>query len=131
MEDSIMSFLKRLVVTMLTILVITTGVAGCTQQSTSKTNSDHATIVLIVNHKQVAKKHVVVVKKETIIKALRSKFKVKTTKGFITSINGHTQNTRKNKYWMYKVNGKTASKGADATTIHKGDKVAFTLNAQK
>ena len=38
----------------------------------------------------------------------------------ITSIDGHSQDEAKGLYWMYKINGEMAPKGAAETTVKKG-----------
>ena len=43
----------------------------------------------------------------------------------ITSIDGHSQDKAKGLYWMYKINGEMAPKGAAETTVKKGDKIEF------
>ena len=43
----------------------------------------------------------------------------------ITSIDGHSQDEAKGLYWMYKINGEMAPKGAAETTVKKGDKIEF------
>lgn len=58
-------------------------------------------------------------------------WKVKQTKGFITSIDGKSQNPKKKIYWTYTINGKWAKKGAAEQNVKNNDKVKFTLDKVK
>ncbi|WP_374955781.1 DUF4430 domain-containing protein [Lactobacillus bombicola] len=47
--------------------------------------------------------------------------------GFITAIDGKSQDTHKQIYWTYTINGKFANKGAAEQKVNNHDKVKFTL----
>ncbi|HEL2722309.1 TPA: DUF4430 domain-containing protein, partial [Streptococcus suis] len=47
--------------------------------------------------------------------------------GLITEIDGVSQDTSTNTYWMYKVNGQMADKGAKDLTVANGDEIEFYL----
>lgn len=64
---------------------------------------------------------------ESVMKLLESQTSVKQTGGFITSISGHEQNAAKKQYWMFKVNGKLAMKGANDIKLKNNDNVEFYL----
>ena len=56
---------------------------------------------------------------------LKANYKIEEKNGMITSIDGHSQDEAKGLYWMYKINGEMAPKGAAETTVKKGDKIEF------
>lgn len=123
--------MKHLRNALLTLVVLLTGfgLTACGNAEPAKKAAPKAsyTVTLKVDKKQVAKKRVIVVKKQSLMTAMKKHFKVEETKGFINSINGHKQDAAKNIYWMYDVNGKQAPKGAKETFPKKGDKVVFKL----
>ncbi|HGH9206143.1 TPA: DUF4430 domain-containing protein [Streptococcus pyogenes] len=66
-----------------------------------------------------------VVKEDTVLEILKDNYEVKEKDGFITAIDGIEQDTKANKYWLFKVNGKMADKGADQITVKDGDSIEF------
>ena len=72
-----------------------------------------------------SEKTVAVAEGKTAMDALKKAYKVEEKEGFITSIDGHTQDEAKGLYWMFKVNGEMASKGANQITLKDGDKLEF------
>ena len=61
----------------------------------------------------------------TVMDVLKANYKVKETNGFITSIDGKQQDEKAGLYWMFKVNGKLASKAANQIKAKDGDKIEF------
>ena len=51
------------------------------------------------------------------MKVLKANYKIEEKNGMITSIDGHSQDEAKGLYWMYKINGEMAPKGAAETTV--------------
>jgi hypothetical protein len=47
--------------------------------------------------------------------------------GFVTSINGISQNPSENVYWMYYINGELGQVGAADYTVQEGDKITWRL----
>lgn len=64
-------------------------------------------------------------KGDTVLEILKDNYEVKEKDGFITAIDGIEQDTKANKYWLFKVNGKMADKGADQITVKDGDSIEF------
>ena len=54
------------------------------------------------------------------MKVLKANYKIEEKNGMITSIDGHSQDEAKGLYWMYKINGEMAPKGAAETTVKRG-----------
>ncbi|MCI1985830.1 MAG: DUF4430 domain-containing protein [Lactobacillus sp.] len=125
--------LTRSFTAIVAVVTLSTGLAACgtpAKKTTAKPVAK-ATIKLVVNKKALSTKKVTIAKKETILAAMKKHYQVKVTKGFITAINGHAQDPATNTYWMYKVNGKMATKGANQLTLKKGDQVTWTLAPTK
>lgn len=49
--------------------------------------------------------------------------------GFVTSINGVSQDTAANKYWMYYINGELAQVGAGTYIVQEGDEITWKLES--
>lgn len=84
-----------------------------------------------VKRHKIASKSLRVKKNTTVMTAMKKAWKVKETKGFVTSIHGHSQNAKKKIYWMYYVNGKLASVGASQYKLHNKDHVTWILEKSK
>ncbi|GFH41117.1 DUF4430 domain-containing protein [Pseudolactococcus insecticola] len=112
----------------LTFTLAACGHQGKTEKKTSN-SSQTATITLdFDNDKKADETKTFAVKKDqTLLEAVKSSFKVVEKDGFITAIDGKSQDTANQKYWLFKVNGKLASKGAADTIVKKGDQITFYL----
>lgn len=112
--------------------VFTFTLTGCSNNASNKTSKKtdqiSVTYTLQEGKKDLATKKVKLPKKNAkVMTGLQKAWKVKQTKGFITSIDGKSQNPKKKIYWTYTVNGKWANKGANQYAVHNKDKVKFTL----
>lgn len=106
---------------------------GCGTKQTSQTtessqNSATINIVLKEDHKEIDSKEVSVKKEEVLYDVMKDNYDIEDTKGFVTSIDGHKQDEKENKYWMYSINGKQAEKGVKETKVSDGDNVEFDLS---
>lgn len=103
--------------------------AGCT--ATKQSQNSPSTISVTYQLKQgdhsLGTKQIKSKKNAKVISSLRKVWPVKTHKGMVTEIRGYKQNPKKNEYWLYTVNGKTAKKGVEQQTITKKSKIVFTL----
>ena len=52
-----------------------------------------------------------------------------TNKGFITSIDGMSQDQKNNVFWVYTVNNEMSDKGAQNLLLKKDDTITFNLQA--
>lgn len=101
-----------------------------------KTNDDKkeqdagmkVTIILKEEGKQFDKKEVKVKKDESLQTVMETNFKVEMDKDFISGIDGHLQDAKASKYWLYDVNGKQPEVGAVEYFLKDGDTVTWTLN---
>lgn len=116
-----------------TIFTLSVGLLGASVQpvAAAKAKTVKAQITLTVDNKKISKKKVTTTSKTNLMKVLKKHYTIKEDDGMITSINGHKQNTKAQKYWLYQINGKDATKGAKKTYLKNNDKVSFTLNADK
>lgn len=126
-----MKKLNRLVLG--TTILVTLTACGATKQESNKTvESTQAdstvNIVLQEDHKEFDSKNITVTKDEVLYDVLKDNYDIEDTKGFITSINGHKQNEKENKYWLYTINGKQAEKGVQETKVSDGDDIVFDLS---
>ena len=109
-----------------------TGCQNNQSKNAKKDNQIAVTYTLKDNKKDTEKKTVDVPKKKaTVMTGLKKAWKVQSSKGFITSIEGKKQNPKKKVYWTYTLNGKYAKKGADQQKVNNKDKVKFTLAKMK
>ena len=90
-----------------------------------------ATITLIEDDKEVTSKEISLTEGDTVLEALKANFDVKENSGFVTEIDGKSQDEKASKYWMYYVNNKEAEKGADSIEVAPGDTIEWRLNEFK
>ncbi|MGX4686724.1 DUF4430 domain-containing protein [Vagococcus sp. JNUCC 83] len=125
-----MKKLNRLVLG--TTILITLTACGAKQESKKTIESTKAkatvNIVLKEDHKEFNTKNITVKKADVLYDILKENYDIEDTKGFITSINGHKQNEKENKYWLYTINGKQAEKGVQETQVSDGDDIVFDLS---
>lgn len=112
-------------------LIVT--LAGCGAKDSQKTtesseSSAKVSIVLKEENKEFDSKEVSVKEDAVLYDVLKDNYNIEDTKGFITSIDGHKQDEKANKYWLYTINGKQAEKGVQETNISDGDNVVFDLS---
>ena len=78
----------------------------------------------------LAEENVEIEEGDTLLNVLQENFEVKVTEeGFITSIEGVSQDEEAGLYWMYEVNQEMASVGAGQYELEAGDEVVFDLHA--
>lgn len=105
-----------------------TNTADKTEQTTSSEATAKVTIVLKEDNKEFDKKEWEIKKDESLQTVLDTHYKLEMSKDFISGIDGHLQDTKENKYWMYDVNGKQPDVGAAEYLLKDGDIVTWTLN---
>ena len=131
-------------VTFLSVLVI----AGCSNNnnddsvaSTTKTSEstvvssekqeEQATIVLQEDDKEISSKEVTFTDDDSLYDVMKNNFELEDDDGFITSIDGHEQDEKAQKYWTFTINDKEIMKGAKEVSLKSGDKVDFSLAEMK
>lgn len=113
-----------------TIFVGCSGDAAPTPSPTSSSivSTISVTVTLSVDGKQKDSKKLTVTEGEDLLTAIKSSFSIEETDGFITSIDGDTQDEAAGKYWLFTVNGEMSPVGAKEVVLKQGDKIVFTLD---
>lgn len=99
--------------------------------SSQKQTELTVTFSLIEDDKEITTKEITASESDTVLSLLTANFDVKEEGGFVTEIDGKTQDAKANKYWMYYINDKEAEKGAGEMTVSDDDKIEWRLNEFK
>ncbi len=67
-------------------------------------------------------------KGDDLLTILKQNFEVEEDDGFITSLEGHSQDEKNQTYWMFTVDGKSATTGAKEIELNDGQSVIFNLS---
>lgn len=102
-----------------------TSTKNSSETSSSKMTENQATIRIKPLEGKESSKKVTFTEGQTVMEVMKKNFKIEEDKGLITSIDGVSQDTNTNVYWLYKINGELASKGAAETTLSQNDEVEF------
>ena len=125
---------KRLLSIALLLTVVLTFVGCKNNSNTDSTSSEYklqATIELIEDGESFKKETLSFNEGEKLLDVMKRNLEVSEKDGFITSIDGHTQDEDSNKYWLYTVNGEMAEVGANQFELHDKDEVVFKLEELK
>ena len=90
-----------------------------------------ATIILQEDGKEITKEVVSFEPGAVVFDVMDEHFEIVHQDGFITSIDGMTQDEAANKYWLYDINGEMALKGAKEIKLQAGDEILFKLEEMK
>ena len=92
-------------------------------------NNIKVTYTLKKNNKQFANKKVTVKDNATVLNGLKKGWKVKVAdKDMVSSIDGHSQNNKKQIYWTYTINGKSSNKSVMQQHVKNNNHVVFNLS---
>ena len=125
---------KRLLSIALLLTVVLTFVGCKNNSNTDSTSNEYklqATIELIEDGESFKKETLSFNEGEKLLDVMNRNLELEEKDGFITSIDGHTQDEDSNKYWLYTVNGEMAEVGANQFELHDKDEVVFTLEELK
>lgn len=105
---------------------------ACGQTSTTtpaqSTGVQATTVTIQVTANDKTTKHQAIFEQgDSVMDVLDDYYNVEDEDGLITAIDGVSQNPSTNTYWMYKINGEMASKGAEEQLVVAGDTVEFYL----
>lgn len=118
-------------------------VSGCTTQANEATVAttttqesvapveQTATIILQEDGKEITKEVVSFEPGAVVFDVMDEHFEIVHQDGFITSIDGMTQDEAASKYWLYDINGEMALKGAKELALQAGDEILFKLEEMK
>ncbi|MDU5509201.1 DUF4430 domain-containing protein [Enterococcus gilvus] len=118
-----------------------TLISGCTSKPSESSDSssanetvtssekveEKASITLVDGDKELSKKQVSFEKGESLFDVLKETYAVEDDNGMITSIDGHAQDEKNNKYWVFTINDEQVNSGAKDVTLKKDDRVVFKL----
>ncbi|MGT2948256.1 DUF4430 domain-containing protein [Streptococcus devriesei] len=93
--------------------------------SRAKTSEDFQVRLIVKTGSDKTDEKVSFKKGDTVMDVLKANYKVKEKGGFITAIDGLSQDKKTGRYWMFDVNNKLASKSADKIKVKDGDKIEF------
>lgn len=64
---------------------------------------------------------------DSVMDVMEDHYDIEEDGGLITAIDGVSQDTSKNLYWFYDINGEMAEVGAEKTIVKEGDTIEFRL----
>lgn len=120
--------MKKIIWTFLFMMTVGLMV-GC-HAADKNTEAGEVTITISEDNQEtmIAEKTVELGEEITVLELLKKHFDVEEEQGgFITSIEGVTQNVESNHYWIYEVNGEAANVGAGDYELEPNDEVNFDL----
>lgn len=65
---------------------------------------------------------------ETLLEAMEKNYDITEKEGFISAVEGHEQDDKAGKYWLYTVNGEQAAVGAADYILEDGDTIVWNLD---
>ena len=114
-------------------LLVATGCqqASVTSESTqSSLKQEQGTAKIVIqNQEAVTSKEVTFRENEALLEVMKENFAIKEKDGFITSIDGISQDQKANLFWVYTVNDEMTDKGAQALILKNNDTITFDLKA--
>ena len=113
MKKIIYSLLAMSVSILILTSCSTTYTQSASNQKEEVKTSQKATITLQENGQNFSEKEVFFKKGDDLLSILKRNFEVKEDNGFITSLEGHSQDEKNQLYWMFTVDGKSATTGAN------------------
>ncbi|HFH9838031.1 TPA: DUF4430 domain-containing protein [Streptococcus suis] len=122
--------MKKLI-SSIAVLISTFLLVACQQEVKQEEEYYTATITVHFSEEETIEKTVTVKKGASVMDALEESFTVEETEGFITSIDGVSQDEATSTYWSYEVNGEFASKGAENQLVSENDEIVFSLTTFK
>ena len=115
---------KKIATILTTTAIFSFTLTGCASHSATSNKQTTANRQITVSYtlkegkKTLDFKKIKLPKKNPkVMNGLQKGWKVKQTKGFITSIDGKSQNPKKKIYWTYTINGKWAKKAQLSKTL--------------
>lgn len=99
------------------------------QSKTEQTQQRQQTVTIFIQKdgKQLSSKTVPFKTGDSLLTVLKENFAIEEEQGFITSIDGHAQDKQKQKYWIFTIDGTSATKGAKETVLKKNQQIVFDL----
>lgn len=120
--------MKKIILLLSSLLTVLLLVACQTQSKPEETSAPRVQVTLTVKTEKGLSSNKESYNEGTkVLEVLKSHHKVELESGMVTSIDGISQDSGKNTYWMYDINGEMAPKGVEEMTVKDGDTVEFYL----
>ena len=125
--------IKNKLLFMFLIFSLSVFFVGCNKTDkdivTDSTTKDFSISIVVKDHdEEIFNKEIEVVSGKILLSILNENLKIEEENGFITSIEGRSQNPEENIYWLYFINGEFAEVGANVYEVKENDKIEFNLN---
>ncbi|CYV04600.1 lipoprotein [Streptococcus suis] len=101
--------------------------AACTNTTEKQSESAIEVTLQITTKDKENRQEVTAEEGDSVMDVLKEHHDIVEDNGLITEIDGVSQDASTNTYWMYKVNGQMADKGAKDLTVANGDEIEFYL----
>ncbi|AGM99113.1 DUF4430 domain-containing protein [Streptococcus iniae] len=123
-------FFKLLTLSSFSFLLMACA-ADQTKTDSKESKAEHQVQLIVKEDTNTIDEKVSFKEGETVMDVLKANYKVKEKDGFITEIDGHKQDPKEQKYWLFKVNDKMAAKAANQLKVKKNDKIEFYIEKMK
>lgn len=100
----------------------TEKVAASSEESAAKTS-----ITLLDGEKELSKKDLSFKDGDSLFDVLKENYSIEDDEGMITAIDGHAQDAKNNKYWVFTINDEQVNVEAKDAKLKNGDRVVFKL----
>ena len=100
----------------------TEKVAASSEESAAKTS-----ITLLDGEKELSKKDLSFKDGDSLFDVLKENYSIEDDEGMITAIDGHAQDAKNNKYWVFTINDEQVNVGAKDAKLKNDDRVVFKL----
>ena len=115
-----------LALSLVTLVACGKSEAAKLRRTSSQQSQSQGKVTLILKTEKESKKKAVNIQKgDTVLDVLEEVYPVQENDGFITEIDGISQDKDKGIYWMFDVNGKLGEKAANHLKVENGDEIKF------
>ncbi|HEM6178762.1 TPA: DUF4430 domain-containing protein [Streptococcus suis] len=114
-------------ISIMLMVVFSLFLAACTNTTEKQSESAIEVTLQITTKDKENRQEVTAEEGDSVMDVLKEHHNIVEDNGLITEIDGVSQDTSTNTYWMYKVNGQMADKGAKDLTVANGDEIEFYL----
>ncbi|ABP89491.1 hypothetical protein SSU05_0525 [Streptococcus suis 05ZYH33] len=107
------------------MVVFSLFLAACTNTTEKQNNSAIEFTLQITTKDKENRQEVTAEEGDSVMEVVKGHHDIVEDHGLITEIDGVSPDTSTHTYWMYKVNGPMADKGAKDLTVANGDGIEF------